>query len=469
MHLQKIIAILLLGTLSFDTVSQENPEETTEETSMQDSGTEEPTELVEEETVTEEATTPEAAPPREPIVLGPVADETSSEQETSSTEQESAEEPQTETSAEEKSEAQESTETTASQEASDETAAETSSSPEGETSPAETETTTQEAAADEPTEEKPQPMVIPPIPELKEEEITIPSESTALPEKPVGIDTTAQENPQGNWLYKRIWWERAEERYEKIRLLVDEIWESRTKFFHARNELDRNVLDPFYIGIGIDQGELQGILSEINDFLEKKREKQGELNEQELLIYEAYTAEEESLKQLKIDVESVTTLDHAIDDALGTLMNQINRVRNYEAQAWDNFKEISHILNDTKARELYYMIEGAARNIKNIGTYVSKDFFPHFNNLISEATKHIKRIQEQFESLKEKGISFQRQTKLIEQAQQKATEERAEEEEDEKPAKPALGWIDWIGSLFFQAFDYIVSIIKLPYHMLFGK
>src|SRR5437870_6541847 len=105
-------------------------------------------------------------------------------------------------------------------------------------------------------------VIIESMPEpIKEEPIVIPEEPEKK-EKPVGIDTVSLENPQGNWLFKRIWWERAEERYEKIRLLVDAVWESRTIFFVKRNELDRNVLDPFYLNVGIGQGELQTILSE---------------------------------------------------------------------------------------------------------------------------------------------------------------------------------------------------------------
>ncbi len=308
-------------------------------------------------------------------------------------------------------------------------------------------------------------VVIPTEPEpIKEEPIVIPEEPEQ-PEAPAGIDTVSLENPQGNWLYKRIWWERAEERYEKIRLLVDAIWESRTIFFVKRNELDRNVLDPFYLNVGIGQGELQVILSELVDFFEKHREEQGDLNEQERSLYDTIATEEESLKQLKQDIESIANLDHAIDDALGTLMNQINRVRQYERQAWENFKEIAHILNDAKARELYYMIEGAARNIKNISTYIEQDFFNHFGTLIDEATKHINRVQNQIESLKEKGVSFKHQTELLEQKQ----EQLEQEEEEEVAPKPKLGWFGWIMSWFTDAFDFIFSIIRMPYDMIFGK
>lgn len=304
---------------------------------------------------------------------------------------------------------------------------------------------------------------------IEEEKTVIPQEP-ATPEELTGIDTVSLENPQGNWLFKRIWWERAEERYEKIRTLVDSIWEFRSKFFIARNELDRNVLDPFYINIGIDRGELQIMLSEINDFLEKQRDQQAELSEEEAILYELHAAEEETLKQLQRDIEAINKLDHAIDDALGTLMDQINRVRNYESQAWNNFKEIAHILNDAKARELYYMIEGAARNIKDISVYLEREFFSHFNKLVKETGQHITRVQNQMEALKEKGISFKKQADTLEQKQQTVQDDEDEDEDEEiLVQKPKLGWFAWIGSLFSKAFSSVWSIIRLPYDMIFGK
>lgn len=312
---------------------------------------------------------------------------------------------------------------------------------------------------------KPTQPVIPTIPEpVKEEPITIPEEPETQ-EAPAGIDTVSLENPQGNWLYKRIWWERAEERYEKIRNLVDTVWASRIIFFDKRNELDRNILDPFYLSVGIGQGELQTILTELVDFFEKHREQQGDLNEQERALYDTIAAEEEALKQLKQDIESIANLDHEIDNALGTLMNQINRVRQYERQAWENFKEIAHILNDTKARELYYMIEGAARNIKNINIYIEQDFFNHFAKLVGEATKHVNRVQNQIESLKEKGVSFKRQTELLAQKE----EQPQEEEEEEVKPKPKLSWFGWIMSGLNSVSNFIISIVRIPYDMIFGK
>ena len=324
-----------------------------------------------------------------------------------------------------------------------------------------------EATPQEPSSVSEETPVVPIEPSLEAQEALIPEES--LSEEPVGIDTMSLENPQGNWLFKRIWWERAEERYERIRLLVDAIWEQRNEFFKQRNQLDRNILDPFYMNIGIGRGELQTILSEITDFLEQQREQQDELSEQERGLYETYITEEETLKQLKLDVDMITNLDQAIDEALGTFMNQINRVKNYESEAWKNFKEIAHILNDTRARELYYMIEGAARNIKTISIYLEQEFFTHFHKLIEDTKTRVARVQSQMDALKEKGVLFQKQAEQLEQEQITDEDQEDEDEQEEAKPKPKLGWIDWIMSGASDVFSYIWSIIRMPYDMIFGK
>ena len=179
-----------------------------------------------------------------------------------------------------------------------------------------------------------------------------------------------------------------------------------------RNELDKKILNPFYTNIGMTLGELQIILSDFIDLFEKQREQEG-LDEEEREELESVLTEQDSLKQLKMDVDSIANLDSAVDKALEKLMDQINDARGLETQAWNNFKEIAHILNDAKARELYYMIEGAARNIKNISNYLEQSFLTHFDMLIQETKGHIKKVQTRMQALKEKGVSSKSQAEKI--------------------------------------------------------
>lgn len=319
-----------------------------------------------------------------------------------------------------------------------------------------------------------QPIEIPKTSEMDFDDIDAADAQEEITEQknPEGIDTVSLEDAQGNWLFKRVWWERAENRYGKIRELVNTVWESRTKFFFQRNQLDRDVLDPFYVSIGMGQGELNTILSELSEFFQKEREKGGDLNEQERALYETLEEEQEAMRQLKIDVESINNLDHAVDEALSVLMDQINKARQLEKQAWENFKEIAHVLSDVKAREIYYLMDGAGRNIKNISLYLEKDFSDHFSRLIGQAKSHVTRVLNQIKLLKEKGVDFRRQVDRL--AQQEEQEKRAQEamEEDDaaiasKP-KPKKGWLEWIMALPAALWETIVSVVRVPYDLIFG-
>jgi hypothetical protein len=293
----------------------------------------------------------------------------------------------------------------------------------------------------------------------------------------VGIDTVSLDDPQGNWLFKRIWWERAEKKIEKIRRLVNAVFESRVIFLAQRTDIDRNVLDPFYVSIGLGQGELKNILDQLIARLEKEREKEGALSEQERGILQELRKEESALKQMKTDVENVARIDHDIDEALNTLFEQINKVREYEGDAWDNFKEIARVLNDIKARELYYTMDIIAKNIEDIQAYIQQDYTRHFNQLSSTAKQQIDRLKKAIDTMRERGLDLGKQLELLEQQEKARTSGQdleSEEEDDEPEAEQGffssyiMAPVYYIGSALKGLLDGVVSVVTWPINYLTG-
>lgn len=325
---------------------------------------------------------------------------------------------------------------------------------------------------------------------------TVTQEPVAEEEPPIkieeieGIDTVDLKEPRGNWLFKRIWWERAENKYEKIRLLVQEILESRMRFFSVRSEIDKDVLDPFYIAVGLGKGEFQEVLGELTKKLEQAREKDIVLTGKERDLLTTLEKENQMLEQVGLDIESIGQLDTDIDNALSKLMEQINRVRAYEKDAWRYFKEISRVLSDKKARELFYKMEIIYNNVKDIQEYIQQAFTQHFDTVVSTIKENVERIQSNVELFKEKGVDFKAQAqKMIEQVEPSTKQEQDELDEDEEALRQAQderveqGWFgsifSTIGDVLYAIFDvlksvvvtiwdYTVYIIKLPYNMIFG-
>ena len=284
-----------------------------------------------------------------------------------------------------------------------------------------------------------------------------------------GIDTLDVDEPKGNWLLKRIWWEKAERWYEKIKQVKQDILESRMFFFQKRTELDRNAFDPFYVKVGVGQGELQEIISSLLAKLEQMREEQGSLNEQEREFLVVLELEQETLKNLEQKLKSVNAVDNGIDDALMKLMEQINLAREYERQAWDTFKAITRELSDKRARELYYSMDNMWNNIGATSSYIKDQFTPYFNQMIEKAQELIADMEKAIILLKEKGVDLKTQAQKLSKKDSGKKQEKLEEKtkrstKKEKTERTISGWFDWLFDFFsmitgsFSAIlDYIVS------------
>jgi uncharacterized protein YoxC len=264
-----------------------------------------------------------------------------------------------------------------------------------------------------------------------------------MPEKivePKGIDTVDIKEPEGNWLFKRIWWEKSKEVYGKIRDRVDKIIESRMHFFKERVKLDREVIDPFYVEIGLDQGALQESVNFYLGLLQKDQEKDGELSPsaQEKIL--ALQEEKAAVTKLGETVKTVQDLSQKLDDALERLMSQINLARSYEGEAWQRLDQIAEELNDKKAREHYYAIATLWRNVKDIGNYIQGPFAQHFIKLAQTSVQSVQNIKSIAGMLAQKGFALKERIELTAKE-----DEQADEDEDEYLLpKKELGWGAWV-------------------------
>ena len=285
-----------------------------------------------------------------------------------------------------------------------------------------------------------------------------------------GIDTMGLEEPRGNWLFKRIWWERGEERYGKIRQTVEQVNNVYLTFFAKRTELDKTVLDPFYLDIGFKQGELQGLLAELIANLEKERQSEGMLSEEKQELLASMEEDRELLQNLHRTAQSILTLDQAADKVLERVIEQKARVTRYEQEAWDSMREIARVLSDKQARELYYKMDSAWRNIKSIDQYLERELQQYFNQLITDAKAQVQRVKEAVQALKEKGFDLKTQV-------QKPTQEidTQDQEEEEIPVKPKpkkprgfFGYISWGLKGVWNAITWLPRKIWYGITSLFG-
>jgi len=192
----------------------------------------------------------------------------------------------------------------------------------------------------------------------------------------------------GNWVLKRVWWEKTETMYEKIKDVFNKVMDSRTQFVKKRNDLDRE-LDIFYGEMGVDQGPLQNLIHQAQNLMDKEKKEQGYLDKKERAFVAKLAGKERTLEQLKLDIKGIQELDHKIDEALDTLFQQIDTCNDYEQKAWENFKEIARELDDKQARVLYYHTETLHKDCLKIQTYINTPFTSYFDEIVESAKEHM--------------------------------------------------------------------------------
>ena len=278
-----------------------------------------------------------------------------------------------------------------------------------------------------------------------------------MEKEPHGIDTVDLEQPQGNWLFKRYWWERAEEIYKKMRIHAEKINDLRIKFFARRTELDKTILDPFYFDIGLTQGELQFAMQSLEAQLEQERKEDGMLSEEERDLMNAVQKDRERLEQLQRDVRGIGAMRDAADKVIDRVIDQKKRVATYEAEAWDSMREIGRIVSDTQASELYYRIDAGWRTVKDVYRYIDQDLNRSFDKLLVNAKEQAERIKTALQGLKEQGVDLKARIQL---AHEQVVEQEKAIEDKEKDKKPVTtqktGWFASTSRIFQAVIDVAI-------------
>lgn len=256
------------------------------------------------------------------------------------------------------------------------------------------------------------------------------------------IDTVNIEEPKGNWLNKRIYWERAETEYEKISQQTQEIATMSPHYYQQRAELNRSDLDKFYITEGIELGELKQIIATSIEGLEEERTRKGSLTEEGRLLTDKLQEQQILLKKMDQKISTVSAIDSALDEDLSMLDRQISQARAYERQAWAAFKAISRELSDKKARAIYYSMKALKKNVRSIYTYLNGPLDEHFKQLISTARNRIGEIKDAMERLRSEGIDLKAYAKKLTQPEScPKLEEEPQEEELQQPTS-------WLGNFW---------------------
>lgn len=238
----------------------------------------------------------------------------------------------------------------------------------------------------------------------------------------------------GNWLLKRKALEDTADVIEKIVNNFSKILEASSTFKIKRNKLD-NDYDLYIATIGFNLGDLDQVLTNLMNELERESKEEGGLSSDERSAMETLKEKKNDIKQLQEDLKALAALDEEIDKVVDTVDSQIKTGNNYQNQAWKNFQEIKKVLSDEKAEELYYRTLSLQKSMQEIYTYLTTTLSTYFSNQIQAMRSKMDSIKGKVQSLQTKGVDLQKEIEKFEQEDVKRDAERAKEEQDEAVEK----------------------------------
>ncbi len=238
-----------------------------------------------------------------------------------------------------------------------------------------------------------------------------------------------QDSTSGNWLEKRIWFERAERSFDEIRDVVSSIADIRIQFSNEVNAVGQKI-DTFFETVDFTKNQLEDTFKGILSSLETEQKLTGDLSEAERTLQETIKKELTTIEQIGKDIKVIGDVDNKIDQTLMQAFKTIDECREYETKSWETFKAIGKELDDKNARNLYYQMNNFKQNIEQKSTYLKTTLLPYLHNvLVGKIDTNIAKINKTIDELKTKGIDIQ---KLMGKTQE---DDLTEIQKNEKSAK----------------------------------
>jgi len=219
----------------------------------------------------------------------------------------------------------------------------------------------------------------------------------------INLDTT-QVDGGGNWLNKRIWYERAQAIFDEIRVQLNSLSDVRVKFSHeVQNVGDK--IELFFENVMFTKGQLEEKFQEILTMLDNEQKMVGDLSVDERALQDSIKKELPNIEQIGRDIKSIGDIDNKIDQTFTLALKTMDECRDIETKSWSLFKDIGKELDDKKARNLYYQMSNYKQNIEQKIQYLKSTLLPYLHNvLIAKVEMNISKINVAMSKLRSKGI-----------------------------------------------------------------
>jgi len=309
----------------------------------------------------------------------------------------------------------------------------------------------------------------------KEQEIVGP-ETVAYSAEEIGI--------QGNWRKKKEWLAQAVEKNDEIQAILSDIHTFRKTFLENEKKID-NEREKFSQKTGFDKGETKNIFQDVVKYIEKtkentkrlftialsqldsaSKEQAAKIREQYIDTYnieETFKKQQNKLEQVELDFKTIDNLDKALRERLQAVNKQAKTINTKADRAQQIHGKIWHVIDDQKAKDLFYELAGIYEQIKATQTYIKSTLANDFNKLIDTLRNQIKKTNTDIQKLEDDGIFIINRTKRVEEKRNQLLalikKERAQTKtEQTKREKVPTKRMSWFATIIAAIKDFFITL-----------
>lgn len=316
----------------------------------------------------------------------------------------------------------------------------------------------------------------------------MPTESGAA-----GLDTIQASDEkmgdQGNWVKKKNWLLKSYEISSNIYKLANQIAQTKKIYQSKYNAIDEE-LDKFYKDLGMEQGRIKELFDSVGRYLEKKKmkdvaalaapsEKNAEIDQdstRKIDLLESQLKQMESdLEQLRLDMDAIADVDKSLTQRLQKVDEQITLSMTQAEAAKNKVESLWEIIDDKKARVIYYEVLNIEENLKAILSYLQNVLASDFDKVVSLAKEKIILTASNIKKLEEKGLIIKDRSHRIEQIKleelRKVESEamQAKKIEEEKPVVKKEQQLGIVQKIYLFTVDWVAKFYNFFKNLFSGK
>jgi len=327
------------------------------------------------------------------------------------------------------------------------------------------------------------------------------SEAEENPKQQKGAETSKYSEEeigrQGNWRKKKDWLKQAQEKNDSIQNILADTQQYRTIFSTKFSDID-NLIDQFYRNSSFKKGKLDTLFEEIKKEIEEKKEltqklfstslseldettKEGAIaiKNQFVSVYdisEEFKKRKQKLTQLQLDIKSISELDASVHERLKKVDAEIAKITSKAKESYDLSKKIWYVINDKKAKDIFYTLDNIYKHIDSLQTYIKKDLSANFDSVINTIKTQIQKTKDTIQEIEKNGVLVVDRTNRISIAQKKLENQIKKNNEKKKHVKKRStqnknkpSWLSLIAEGVLEFASNIKLVFVSLYEIITGK